>query len=148
MNLKKVLSPEDIIISLEATSKEEVIKEMVDHLYKRGKIEDREAALQAILEREKKMSTGLEKGVALPHGKCEAVKELIAAIALKREGVDFDSIDGQPAQIFIMTLSPLNRSGPHIQFLAEVTRLLKSKEKREKILQASSKEEVLELFCS
>lgn len=148
MNLKKVLSPEDIIISLEASSKEEVIKEMVDHLYKRGKIGDREAALRAILEREKKMSTGLEKGVALPHGKCEAVKELVAAIALKQEGVDFDSIDGQPAQIFIMTLSPLNRSGPHIQFLAEVTRLLKSKEKREKILQASSQEEVLELFCS
>jgi len=100
------------------------------------------------MEREKKMSTGLEKGVALPHGKCEAVKELVAAIALKHEGVDFGCLDGQPAKIFIMTLSPLNRSGPHIQFLAEITRLLKNKEKREKILQAQSEEEVLEILCS
>ncbi|HDJ24134.1 MAG TPA: PTS sugar transporter subunit IIA [Candidatus Aminicenantes bacterium] len=148
MNLKKILTSDDIILSLSASTKKEVIREMVECLHQRGKIEDKEAALQAIMEREKKMSTGLEKGVALPHGKCEAVKELVAAIALKHEGVDFGCLDGQPAKIFIMTLSPLNRSGPHIQFLAEITRLLKNKEKREKILQAQSEEEVLEILCS
>ena len=148
MNLKKILTSDDIILSLSASTKKEVIREMVECLHQRGKIEDKEAALQAIMEREKKMSTGLEKGVALPHGKCEAVKELVAAIALKHEGVDFGCLDGQPAKIFIMTLSPLNRSGPHIQFLAEITRLLKNKEKREKILQALSEEEVLEILCS
>ena len=148
MNLKKILTSDDIILSLSASTKKEVIREMVECLHQRGKIEDKEAAFQAIMEREKKMSTGLEKGVALPHGKCEAVKELVAAIALKHEGVDFGCLDGQPAKIFIMTLSPLNRSGPHIQFLAEITRLLKNKEKREKILQAQSEEEVLEILCS
>ncbi|OQX54032.1 MAG: PTS sucrose transporter subunit IIABC [Candidatus Aminicenantes bacterium 4484_214] len=148
MNLKKILTSDDIILSLSASTKKEVIREMVECLHQRGKIEDKEAALQAIMEREKKMSTGLEKGVALPHGKCEAVKELVAAIALKHEGVDFGCLDGQPAKIFIMTLSPLNRSGPHIQFLAEITRLLKNKERREKILQAQSEEEVLEILCS
>jgi len=113
---------------------------------KSGKVSDREKALKEILDREKKMSTGIQHGVAIPHAKSSAVKELAACIGLKPEGADFASLDGEPSRIFIMTLSAADRTGPHVQFLAEISNVLKSKGVREKLLEAKSKAEVLRLF--
>ena len=134
MNLKKVLSPETVWVDLKADSKLGIIEEMIDRLVAAGKIKDREAALQAVLEREEKMSTGMQNGVAIPHGKTDSVKGLVAAVGLNKSGVDFDSMDGEPSTIFIMTVSPAKRTGPHMQFLAEVSRLLGSASERKKLL--------------
>jgi PTS system nitrogen regulatory IIA component len=84
--------------------------------------------------------------VAIPHGKTPVVDELVACVGLKKSGVDFDALDNQPSKIFIMTLSPVNRTGPHIQFLAEVGQLLKQKDRREALLSAATKEEVLSII--
>jgi len=146
MNLKKLLGKENVFLDLKSSSKEDIIKEMIDRLVGSGKIKDREAALEAVLTREEKMSTGMENGIAIPHGKTDSVDDMITAVALKKEGVDFDSMDEQVSTIFIMTISPQSRSGPHIQFLAEVSKLLKEPEAREMLLAARTVEEVIRVF--
>jgi len=146
MNLRKVLSPELVSLGMKASTKREAIEELVDLLMKSGKIRDRDAALQAVLERESKMSTGIQHGVAIPHGKTGAVDDLVACVAVKPEGIDFESLDGEPSTIFIMTLSPLNKTGPHVQFLAEISRLLKTAESRERILKVASRQELLSIL--
>jgi PTS system nitrogen regulatory IIA component len=90
------------------------------------------------------MSTGMQNGVAIPHGKTDSVKGLVAAVGLNKSGVDFDSMDGSPSTIFIMTVSPARRTGPHMQFLAEVSRLLGSAEEREKLLACRTHQAIYE----
>ena len=145
MNINQVLTPEAIILRLKSASKIGVIEEMVDALVAAGRIKNRPAALQAIIERERKMSTGMQHGIAIPHGKTNAVDNLVALVGLKPEGVDFESLDGQPARIFVMTLSPESRTGPHIQFLAEVSRQLNDPQVRARLLQAATPDEVIQL---
>ncbi|VGO22519.1 PTS sugar transporter subunit IIA [Pontiella sulfatireligans] len=144
MNLKKVLSPDTVWVDLKADSKQGIIEEMIDRLLAAGKINDREAVLTAVLEREAKMSTGMQNGVAIPHGKTDSVKSLVAAVGLNKSGVNFDSMDGAPCTIFIMTLSPTKRTGPHIQFLAEVSRLISQPAEREKLLACTTHGEIYE----
>lgn len=146
LNLKKLLSEKNVFLNLLSNFKEGIIKEMIDRLADSGLITDKAAAYDAVLEREKKMSTGMEAGVAIPHGKTDSVDRLIPAIAIKKDGVDFNSIDGKPSSIFIMTISPASVSGPHIQFLAEVTQLLKSPQKRALLLAAEKWEEIVSVF--
>jgi mannitol/fructose-specific phosphotransferase system IIA component (Ntr-type) len=138
MNLKKVLSLETVWVDLKADSKLGIIEEMVDRLFTAGKFKDRDAVLQAVLDREAKMSTGMQYGVAIPHGKSDAVESLIAAVGLNRSGVDFESMDELPSTIFVMTVSPAKHVGPHIQFLAEVSRLISQPAQREKLLAAQT----------
>jgi PTS system nitrogen regulatory IIA component len=109
-------------------------------------VTDRDAVLSALMDRERKMSTGIQHGVAIPHGKTSAVKNLVACIGIKKDGVDFASLDGEPSRIFIMTLSPLDRVGPHVQFLAEVSMVIKTEEARERLLNAKTAQEVLAVF--
>jgi len=92
------------------------------------------------------MSTGMKHGIAIPHGKTTTVNELVACIGVSDTAVDFDSLDHEPCRIFIMTLSPLEKTGPHLQFLAEISLLFKSSEKRKEILNATSPECVLRIL--
>ncbi len=146
MNLKKVLSPSVVAPQLTASTKEEAIEELLALLVATGKVRDADHARHAVLERERKMSTGMEHGIAIPHGKTDAVKELVACVGHSRDGIDFGSLDGEPATIFVMTLSPANRTGPHIQFLAEISRLLRDPERRERIRTAGTAQELLKAF--
>ena len=146
MNLKKVLSPNSVWVDLKADSKQGIIEEMIDRLVVSGKVKDRGAVLQAVVDREEKMSTGMQNGVAIPHGKTDAVKSLVAAVGLNKAGVNFDSMDGSPCTIFIMTLSPLKRRGPHMQFLAEVSRLISQSAEREKLLACKTHNDIYELL--
>lgn len=148
MNLRKALTPDAICLDLKGEDKDSILEEMVDLLVATGMVKDRDGALKAINERERKMSTGMQNGIAIPHAKCEMVEGLIAALGIRKEGVDFSSLDGQPAQIIIMTLSPTKRAGPHIQFLAEISRVLNNPETRQQVLDAASPEQVLSLLAS
>jgi PTS system nitrogen regulatory IIA component len=147
MSLKKALTRETITPELKGVTKNAVIEELVDMLVAAGKVKDRLVALRAVLERERKMSTGMQSGIAIPHGKTETVENLVTAFGIKREGIDFDSLDGQPARIFVMTLSPENRTGPHIQFLAEISRQLNDPSVRDRLLQANTADEILGILA-
>ncbi|MCL2196163.1 MAG: PTS sugar transporter subunit IIA [Treponema sp.] len=146
MNLKTVITTDTIDLNLKGATKKEIINELLDILVRTGKIQDREAALTAVMDREEKMSTGMKHGIAIPHGKCAATEDLVACIGISEKPVDFDSLDQQPCRIFIMTLSPVEKTGPHLQFLAEVSLLFKSGDKRDEILKAATPEEVLEIL--
>lgn len=146
MNSKKPLTAETISLDLKGSTKDEILAEMVDLLMASGHIRDREAVLKAVSEREKRMSTGMQNGIAIPHGKTDSVDCLIAGLGIKRGGVDFGALDGQPSNIFVMTVSPDSRTGPHIQFLAEISRPLNDASVRTQLLAAASREEVLNLL--
>ena len=148
IDFRRVLTKDTVSLHLKGTTKEEIISEMLDMLVKAGKIHDKKVALACVLDREKKMSTGIKHGIALPHGKTDCVKELVACIGSSDSPVDFASLDQKPARIFIMTLSPINKAGPHLQFLSQVSSLLKSDVMREKFLNAKTSDELIEIVMS
>ena len=148
MNLKKILTKDSILPELKASTKRGVIEEIASFMAAAGKFTDRTAAVQALLAREEKMSTGMQNGVAIPHGKTNVVGQLVAAVAVHRAGVNFAAMDGKPSHIFVITLSPENRAGPHIQFLAEISKVLSRAELREKLLTATTADEILNLLTA
>jgi len=146
MNLKTVLTHETICLHLKGTTKEAIINELLDLLVAAKKIDDRASAYAAIMDREVKMSTGMKHGIAIPHGKSPTINDLVACIGVSDAPVEFDALDHEPCRIFIMTLSPVDKTGPHLQFLAEISLLFKSAEKRQEILNANSSEDVLRIL--
>jgi PTS system nitrogen regulatory IIA component len=146
MNLKTVLTIETINPHLKGTTKEEIINELLDVLVSANKIPDRQAAYNAVMDRERKMSTGMKHGIAIPHGKSPTIQDLVACIGISDKPIDFDSLDHEPCRIFIMTLSPVEKTGPHLQFLAEISLLFKSAEKRQEILVAKSAEDLIRIL--
>lgn len=146
MNPKRILSKDTMIMRLKSDSKDGAIEELIDVLVAAGKIKDRKAAIKAVLEREKKMSTGLQNGIAIPHGKTDAIDALVASIGISPQGIPFESLDGQPARIILLTVSPASRTGPHIQFLADISRVLHNDQTRQKVLDAKSEDDVLDLL--
>ncbi len=148
MNLKKILAEDSILPELKADTKQGVIEEMVAFMAAAGKFTDCAPVVQAVLAREEKMSTGMQNGIAIPHGKTNAVDHLVAAVAIHRAGVDFAAMDGKPSHIFVITLSPENRAGPHIQFLAEISKVLSRPDLRGKLLSASSPDEIARLLTA
>ena len=143
MNLLDILSLESTIVDLQGESKEEIITELVNSLPVSDSITDRNQVLQAVLDREKIMSTGIGDGIAIPHGKSAAVTELVAAMGTQRRGMDFDALDGEPAYVFFLLVSPANVSGPHIKALARISRLLKNEVFKKKLVEANSAEEII-----
>ena len=148
MNLSTVLNEKTVAIGLRSTEKIDVINELLDLLVESGSIQDKGAALLAVMERENKMSTGMKNGIAIPHGKSPSIKSLVACVGISDSPIQFDSLDGEPCRIFIMTLSPPESTGPHLRFLAEVSQLFKSSEKRASALKASSPAELLSIITS
>jgi PTS system nitrogen regulatory IIA component len=142
-----VLTKETINLHLKGANKQEIINELLDILVAANKIQDRQAAYAAVMEREQKMSTGMKHGIAIPHGKSATINDLVACIGISDNPVDFDSLDHEPCRIFIMTLSPMEKTGPHLQFLAEISLLFKSSEKRAEILKASSSEDIFKILA-
>ena len=147
MNLTELLDEQVILVDLKATHKRAVIEEMATSLTTSGKITDQEAVLQAVLEREKIMSTGIGKGVAIPHGKCNAVNQLTGVLGIKKEGIDFQALDEQPVYLFFLLVSPTEVSGPHIRALAHISRLLRQDALRKRLIDAESPQAVLDLIA-
>lgn len=125
--------------SLQGCTKDEVLSELVDALVTAGCVTDRDGVLDAVRHREAQMSTGMQYGIALPHGKHASVPELITLIALHPEGVAFDSVDGSLCRIFVMTISSSETFGPHLRFLAAIGRLLGRPAVRDAVLKATDK---------
>lgn len=107
----------------------------------------RDIVLNALVQREKTMSTGMQYGVAIPHARTEVVGSLATIVAVSREGIPFDALDGEPCSIFIATLSPPADTNSHIRFLAAMTRELSSRRVREKVLSAMTKDDLVAAFA-
>jgi nitrogen PTS system EIIA component len=138
---------EDIVkIPLASQDKPDVVRELVQILKDADKVEDFEGALKAVQDREDKMSTGLQDGIAVPHGKTSVVSSLQLAIGIAPTGIDFDALDGNPTKLFFLLLAPPDQAGPHVQALAEIAKLAKSKAFCRALVGAESAAEVVELM--
>lgn len=144
--LRDVLSPDLVTVDLQGNSKRSIIESLIALIEKSGAILDRDLALEDVLSHEKETSTGMENGIAIPHAKSKSVDRLVACVGVSKEPVEFECLDRKPARIFVMTLSPVDGTGPHVRFLAEIARLLKEKSVRKRVLKAASNEELLEVF--
>jgi len=148
MELTRALSPSCIKVPLAGTSKESVITELVDLLNENGLLSDRNATLEEIFDREQIRSTGVGYGIAIPHGRSASIHHLTLAAGTTPTPVDFDSVDGKPVSTVVLLLSPAKDTGPHIQALARISRMLLDPEFREAIEAATSAEAVYELFMA
>jgi len=146
MVLTQILEPACIKVPLAGRDKESVITELVDILDANKLLVDKNDVLQAVLSRENTRSTGIGSGIAIPHGKCKGVEDLVMAIGISRQGVDFQSIDNKPVHIIVLLASPTDRTGPHIQALARISRLMLDEEFKNKLQNASSARELYDLI--
>ncbi|MBN1845209.1 MAG: PTS sugar transporter subunit IIA [Sedimentisphaerales bacterium] len=146
MQLKDILDPSCVKLPLESATKSQAITELLDLLAENGKIKDYDAVLRAIQQREAIRSTGVGQGFAIPHGKTPTVDRILMAIGKLDEPIDFDSIDGQPVTVIVLLISPLDQTGPHIQALARVSRLMTDKQIRDRIWQSRSSQELYDLI--
>ncbi|MBU4305934.1 MAG: PTS sugar transporter subunit IIA [Candidatus Omnitrophica bacterium] len=146
MKIMEFLNEKAISADLKATTKEGVIRELIELLVDAQAIKDKERLVKVLLEREALGSTGIGQGVAIPHGKSESVKELVAAFGLSQKGVNFDSLDGEPVYIFFLLVASEDSAGPHLKALARISRLLKDKYFRDTLRSAKDEKTLLKVI--
>jgi fructose-specific phosphotransferase system IIA component len=146
MKLVELLKDEFIISDLKGQNKEEVINELIDLFKDDERINDIEKVRSAVLEREKIMSTGVGKGFAIPHGKTNAVNEIIAAFGKTKRDVNYDALDGQSVHLVFLLVGKDNLVSTHIKLLSRISRMMNKDEFRQKLIDANSNEEIFEIF--
>jgi PTS system nitrogen regulatory IIA component len=146
MDIKDLIKKEYIIEDLKSKTKREVLAELAE-VFKRRNIEaDYGSMVEVLLEREKLGSTGIGDGIAIPHGKLAGLENLIISFGRSREGVGFDSLDGNPVYIFFLLMAPENSAGQHLKALAKISRMLKDRDFRKDLTEAESPEEMYNLI--
>lgn len=147
IRISETLRPACLRVPLSADTKRGVIEELVDALVAAGLVSDRERTVRAVWERETMRTTGIGNGVAIPHGRCAAAGEIVLAVGIAPRGVDFDSIDHQPAHVIVLLISPAEKTGAHIQALARISRLLSNDAFRKRLSALTNPEEVCRAFA-
>ena len=149
MQVMEFLSKKAIITDIKSVEKEDVIKELVDALVASGDIEKRcrNKLIESLMAREALGSTAIGQGIAIPHAKSDCVEKLIAAFGLSKKGVDFDSLDGEPAYIFFLLVAPQDSAGPHLKALARISRLLKDKYFRDTLRACEDDKAVIKIIA-
>lgn len=146
MKIMDFLNKKALSVNVKSTDKEGIIRELIDLLANATDIKNKEDLMKSVLGRETLGSTGIGQGVGIPHAKSQNVKELVAAFGLSKNGIDFDSLDGEPVHIFFLLLAPEESAGPHLKALARISRMLKDKYFRELLRKAKDVNEVLHII--
>ena len=146
MALIDLVEEKIVKIPLDSQDKPDILRELVQILKDAGEIDDFDTVLQAVQDREDKQSTGLEQGIAVPHCKCAAVTSLKLAIGIAPQGIDFDSMDKQPTNLFFLLVASPELSGPHVEALAEIAKLARSKSFCKALVNADNALEVVDLL--
>ena len=149
MKIAEFLCKDAVTNVLNAATKAEVISELVGLLVEAGSVEkkSKNKVIDILMAREALGSTAIGQGIAIPHGKSEATEKLIAALGISKKGINFDSLDGEPAYIFFLLIAPADSAGPHLKALARVSRLLKDKFFRESLKNTKSRKDILDLVA-
>ena len=146
MKVFELLDEKFILTGFKSEQKEKIINELID-LYKQSdKVNDLEKVRMAVLEREKVMSTGVGKGFAIPHGKTNAVNDVIAAFGKTEKEIDYDALDGKPVHFIFLLVGRDDMVSKHIKLLSRISRMMNKDEFRNKLIVAKSKEEIIEIF--
>lgn len=138
MKLSEIIEQKNIIPELKARDKKSVLEELTQVLSRHEPSIDERALIRVLMEREQLGSTGIGDGVAIPHGKLGAIKNPIVSFGRSKQGLDFDSMDGQPTYLFFLIVAPENSSGFHLQVLAKIAKILKSSAFRKKLMDAAT----------
>lgn len=146
MKISDLLEERLIVTNLAANSKDQVINALIEVVAQSPKVIDKERVRAAIFEREKIMSTGVGNGFAIPHGKTDAVAEIVAAFGITAAPIDYQSLDEKPVRLVFLLVGKENLVGPHIKLLSRISRLMNKEEFRNKLLTLSTPAEVLETF--
>ncbi len=146
MNLIEILRPECVVVPLEASSPAQAIEALIASLEANGQLTDGKTVLEAVLAREQTRSTGIGKGLAVPHGKSKGCGKLTMAIGKPAEPIDFNSQDGQACGFIVLLASPIDETGPHIQALASVSRLWLTESFRQAVAGAQTSEALYQAF--
>ena len=146
MKITEFLDKRGIKMDVESSEKEDVLKELVDVLAEVKDVGDKKLILKALIDRENLGSTGIGQGIAIPHGKTDKVKEIVAVLGISRKGVNFDALDGEPVYLFFLLVAPKDNPGPHLKALAQISRLLRDSFFCELIKRCQTPEEVFELI--
>ena len=144
MKITELLSKESVNLSLPSGTKNEVLNTMIEMMVQTGNLTDKKQFSNAIYAREEQFSTGIGDGIAIPHGKSAAVKRATLVAGINRDGIDFDSLDGQPSKLFFMIAVPEGSSRLHLDVLARLSTLLIKEDFRESLLSSQSAEEFLQ----
>jgi mannitol/fructose-specific phosphotransferase system IIA component (Ntr-type) len=148
MRMSDFVVRDAVIPELTSNTKEAVIREMVEGLRAAGYFKggEQEDIVKAILKRELLGSTGIGRGVAIPHTKHQSVDRLIGSVALSRQGVAFESLDGEPVHVFVLLISPQDRPGDHLRALENVSRCLRDDSFVRSLRHATNRDQIWELL--
>jgi fructose-specific phosphotransferase system IIA component len=146
MKMSDILTENLVATGLAGESKKEIIDAMIDLVATSPKVLDREKVRKAIFEREEIMSTGVGNGFAIPHGKTDAVTDIVAAFAVTASPIDYQSLDEKPVRLVFLLVGKDNLVGPHIKLLSRISRLMNKEEFRKRLLELKTPQEILEAF--
>jgi fructose-specific phosphotransferase system IIA component len=146
MKVLDLLNKNCVIANLKGQTKDEVINELIDVFKDDPRVIDLEKVRDAVVEREKIMSTGVGKGFAIPHGKTNAVNDILAAFGKTNNPIEYDSLDGHPVYLVFLLVGKDNLVSKHIKLLSRISRMMNKDDFREKLIKANTSEEILEIF--
>jgi PTS system fructose-specific IIC component/PTS system nitrogen regulatory IIA component len=147
MHLQDILLPKFIKVDMEADEKINAVEELTDFYCKADKSKAKDEILTAILTREAKMSTGIKRGIAIPHGKINAVKDVRCVLGISGKGVNYDSFDGEPVNIIFMIISPSEDSQEYLHLLKHIAELVYIQKFRDELLAQEDPQGVYEVIC-
>ena len=145
MKILDVLLKEAILSDMKANDKKGVLEELVTPVARIAGI-NHDYLVKVLMERERLGSTGIGEGIGIPHGKVKDLESLVLGFGLSKKGVDFDSMDGKPAHIFFLLLTPENSTGLHLKLLARISRILKNDPFKQKLLRATNRDKIYSII--
>ncbi len=146
MKISDILTENLVVTNLAGSTKEEIIDALVNLVSKSPKVIDKEKVRAAIFEREKIMSTGVGNGFAIPHGKTDAISDIVAAFGVTAQPIPYQSLDEKPVRLVFLLVGKDNLVGPHIKLLSRISRLMNKEEFRNRLLETKSSQEVIAAF--
>jgi len=150
MKLSEFLRPELIKVGLEAKDKWDAINQLVEMMVDANELkpEHKEDILEVVFDRERSMSTGMERGIAIPHANSSLIDEAVGALGISKSGISFESLDGQPAQIIILLVIPKDKFQQHVRTLAGIARLLNHEQMTDALRAVSDPQEAMKIITT
>ena len=142
MQLSDIINKNNVIPALKAKDKKGVLEELAESMASQELSVEKNALVKILMEREQLGTTGIGDGVAIPHGKLNTIDRPLISFGRSKDGLDFDSMDGQPSYLFFLLVAPDNSSGVHLQILAKIAKLLKNSAFRKELMDAAGREEL------
>lgn len=144
----RILRPDNVVVGLRSRRKFDALRELTAVFDDDEAVTDPKAFLSNLILREKQSSTGIGKGVALPHAHEDSIRRQIMAIGISHEGIEFDSVDGEPVYVVALLATPIKHQKQHMELLAALSRLLQHEDVRQTLVAASTADEVIDVFSS